>query len=36
MITGVASNDAEKSLVSKLAQDVRGTKSVTNDMTVKS
>lgn len=35
-ITGVASNDAEKSLVSKLANDVRGTKSVTNDMTVKS
>jgi len=35
-ITGVAANDAEKSLVTKLAQDVRGTKSVTNDMTVKS
>jgi osmotically-inducible protein OsmY len=35
-ITGVAASDAEKSLVSKLAQDVRGTKSVTNDMTVKS
>jgi osmotically-inducible protein OsmY len=36
MITGEAASDAEKSLVSKLAQDVRGTKSVTNDMTVKS
>lgn len=36
VITGIAANDAEKSLVTKLAQDVRGTKSVTNDMTVKS
>jgi len=35
-VTGEASSDAEKSLVSKLALDVRGTKSVTNDMTVKS
>jgi hyperosmotically inducible protein len=35
-ITGEADSDAEKSLVTKLAQDVRGTKSVTNDMTVKS
>ncbi|MGA3007285.1 MAG: BON domain-containing protein [Opitutaceae bacterium] len=35
-ITGEAGSDAEKSLVTKLAQDVRGTKSVTNDMTVKS
>jgi hyperosmotically inducible protein len=34
-ITGEAKSDAEKSLVSKLAQDVRGTKSVTNDMIVK-
>jgi osmotically-inducible protein OsmY len=34
-VTGVASSDAEKSLVSKLAQDVRGTLSVTNNMTVK-
>jgi hyperosmotically inducible periplasmic protein len=34
-ITGEADSDAEKSLVTKLAQDVRGTKSVTNDMTVK-
>lgn len=34
-VTGEASSDAEKSLVTKLAQDVRGTKSVTNDMTVK-
>lgn len=33
-ITGVASSDAEKSLVTKLAQDVRGTVSVKNDMTV--
>ena len=35
-ITGSASSDAEKSLVTKLAQDVRGTKSVTNEMIVKS
>jgi osmotically-inducible protein OsmY len=35
-ITGEAGSDAEKSLVTKLAQDVRGTISVTNDMTVKS
>jgi osmotically-inducible protein OsmY len=35
-ITGNASSDAEKSLVSKLAQDVRGVKSVSNDMVVKS
>ncbi len=34
-VTGEAATDAEKSLVSKLAGDVRGTKSVTNDMTVK-
>jgi len=34
-VTGDAANDAEKALVTKLAQDVRGTKSVTNDMTVK-
>ena len=34
-VTGDASSDAEKSLVAKLAADVRGTKSVTNDMTVK-
>ena len=34
-ITGVAASDAEKSLVSKLAQDVRGVKSVNNNMTVK-
>jgi osmotically-inducible protein OsmY len=33
-VTGDADSDAEKSLVSKLASDVRGTKSVTNDMTV--
>lgn len=33
-VTGVAKNEAEKSLVSKLAMDVRGTKSVTNDMTL--
>ncbi len=33
-ITGVARSDAEKSLVTKLAQDVRGVKSVKNDMTV--
>lgn len=35
-ISGVAASDAEKSLVSKLAQDTRGVKSVVNDMTVKS
>jgi hyperosmotically inducible protein len=35
-VTGEADSDAEKSLVTKLAMDVRGTKSVTNDMTVKS
>jgi hyperosmotically inducible periplasmic protein len=35
-VTGDANSAAEKSLVTKLAQDVRGTKSVTNDMTVKS
>ena len=35
VITGVASSAAEKSLVSKLAGDVRGVKSVNNSMTVK-
>ena len=35
VITGVAGSDAEKALVTKLARDVRGTKSVTNDMSVK-
>ena len=35
-VTGDANTDAEKSLVTKLAQDVRGTKSVKNEMTVKS
>ena len=35
-ISGEASTDAEKSLVTKLAQDVRGAKSVGNTMTVKS
>lgn len=35
-VTGDAGSEAEKSLVTKLAQDVRGTKSVTNDMLVKS
>jgi hyperosmotically inducible periplasmic protein len=34
-VTGDAGSDAEKSLVSKLASDVRGTKSVTNDMLVR-
>ena len=34
-VTGDASTAAEKALVTKLAEDVRGTKSVTNDMTVK-
>jgi hyperosmotically inducible protein len=36
VVTGEASSDAEKSLVTKLTQDVRGVKSVTNSMTVKS
>ena len=36
IITGTAGSDAEKSLVTKLAQDVRGTRSVTNEMIVKS
>ena len=35
VVTGVARSDAEKALVSKLAQDVRGVKSVTNNMNVK-
>jgi hyperosmotically inducible periplasmic protein len=35
VITGEAASEAEKSLVTKLAQDVRGAKSVTNSMTVK-
>lgn len=34
VITGVAASAAEKSLVTKLAEDVRGAKSVRNDMTV--
>ncbi len=34
-VTGDAATGAEKDLVSKLAGDVRGVKSVTNDMTVK-
>jgi len=36
VITGEAGSDAEKSLVTKLAQDVRGVNSVNNKMTVKS
>jgi osmotically-inducible protein OsmY len=35
-ISGEAASDAEKSLVTKLTQDVRGVRSVNNDMTVKS
>jgi osmotically-inducible protein OsmY len=35
VITGEAANDAEKSLVGKLAQRIRGVKSVDNGMTVK-
>ena len=35
VITGEAANDAEKSLVGKLANSVRGVKSVDNNMTVK-
>jgi osmotically-inducible protein OsmY len=34
-VAGEADSAAEKSLVTKLAQDVRGVKSVTNDMTIK-
>lgn len=36
VITGIAASAAEKSLVTKLAKDVRGTKTVTNRMTIKS
>jgi hyperosmotically inducible protein len=36
VITGEAASEAEKSFVTKLAQDVRGVKSVANNMTVKS
>ena len=36
VITGEASSDAEKSLVTKLAEGIRGVKSVSNNMTVKS
>ena len=36
LVTGEASSDAERSLVTKLAKDVRGVNSVTNKMTVKS
>ena len=36
VVTGEAASDAEKSLVTKLTQDVRGVKTVTNSMTVKS
>ena len=35
VVTGEAATDAEKSLVTKLAQDVRGVKSVSNNMNVK-
>jgi osmotically-inducible protein OsmY len=35
IITGQAANEAEKSLVTKLAKEIRGVKSVSNDMTVK-
>jgi osmotically-inducible protein OsmY len=35
-VTGDANSDAEKALVGKLSLEVRGVKSVTNDMTVKS
>lgn len=36
VITGIAANAAEKNLVGKLAQGIRGVKSVSNNMTVKS
>ncbi len=35
LVTGEAASDAEKALVTKLAKDVRGVNSVTNNMTVK-
>jgi len=35
LITGIAASPAERSLVTKLVQSIRGVKSVTNDMTVK-
>lgn len=35
-ISGEAANNAEKALAGKLAQDIRGVKSVTNNMTIKS
>jgi osmotically-inducible protein OsmY len=34
-ISGVAASDAEKALVTKLAEDTRGVRSVVNDMTIK-
>lgn len=36
VVTGEAASDAERSLVTKLARDIRGVSSVTNKMTVKS
>ena len=36
LISGIAANDAEKSLAGKLASSIRGVRSVTNDMTIKS
>jgi osmotically-inducible protein OsmY len=33
-LTGIAKNDAEKSLVTKLATDINGVTSVINNMTV--
>jgi hyperosmotically inducible periplasmic protein len=36
MVTGEAGSDAEKALVTKLAKDVRGVNSVSNNMTVRS
>ncbi len=35
-ISGVADSEAQKALVTKLAQDTRGVKTVVNDMKVKS
>jgi len=34
MVSGIAKNDAEKALVSKLANDINGVKSVVNNMTI--
>jgi osmotically-inducible protein OsmY len=35
VVSGEAGSDAEKDLVTKLAENIRGVKSVSNNMTVK-